>query len=97
MQDNASACSDLSSSSISRASIDSLNLASGLFGLILTDLLQNALKDEKVAENLMQKYKVGKSLRSQVEEDKKRMTAVTIFKCGQVVLDDKLLELVVEK
>ena len=54
MQDNASACSDLSSSSSSRASIDSLDLASGLFGLIFTYLLQNDLRDEKVAENSMQ-------------------------------------------
>ena len=54
MQNDVYACSDISYSSSSRASIGSLNLASGLFGLILTDLLQNALKDEKVAENLMQ-------------------------------------------
>ena len=53
--------------------------------------------DEKVAENLMQQYKFGKSLRSQVEEARKRMTDGIIFKCVQVVLDEKVLELVEEK
>ena len=97
MQDDASAHSKLSTSIRSRASVDSLNLASGLSGSIIMDLLQNALKDEKVAENLMQKYKVGKSLRSQVDKAKKRMTTGIIFKFGQVVLDEKVLELVEEK
>ena len=54
MQENASYHSNLSASSSSRASVDSLNLASGMYGSILTDLLQNTLKDEKVVDNLMQ-------------------------------------------
>ena len=90
MQDNACARSELSASIIPRASVDSLNLASGLSGSIIMDLLQNALKDEKVTD-------IGNSLRYQVEESKKRMTAGIIFKCGQVVLDEKVLELVEEK
>ena len=64
---------------------------------ILTDLIHNAHKDEKVSDNLIQQYMVGKSLRSQVEETKKIMTAVILFKCGQSVLDGKVLEIVEEK
>ena len=97
MQENASYHSNLSASNSSRASVVSLNLISSLSRSILTDLLQNALKYEKVAENLMQQYKAGKSLRSQVEETKKIMTAVILFKCGQSVLDGKVLEIVEEK
>ena len=67
MQENAYAGSELSASRGSRGSVYSLKLASGLSGSLLTDLLQNDLKNEKVAENLMQRYKVGKSLRYQVE------------------------------
>ena len=54
MQDNACARSELSASIIPRASVDSLNLAIGLSGSIIMDLLHNALKDEKVTDNLMQ-------------------------------------------
>ena len=97
MQDDASARSELLASSSLIASVDSLNIESGLYRSILTDLLKNALKDEKVAENLMQRYKVGKSLISQTEEAKKRATTSIIFKCDQVVLNEKVLELVEEK
>ena len=45
----------------------------------------------------MQRYKDGKSLRSQVEEAKKIMTAGILFKCGQKVLNEKVLELVEKK
>ena len=96
MQENASYHSNLSASNSSRASVVSLNLVSSLSRSILTDLLQNALKYEKVAENLMQQYKAGKSLRSQVEEVKNRMSTGITFRCGQVVLDEKVLELVEE-
>ena len=97
MQENASYHSNLSASSSSIASVDSLNLASGIYGSIITDLLQNALKDEKFSDNLMQRYKVGKSLISQVEEANKITTAGIIFKFGQVVLDEKVMELVEEE
>ena len=53
MQANASAHSELSASISSRSSANSLNLEIGMSGSILTDLLQNYLKDDKVADNLM--------------------------------------------
>ena len=58
---------------------------------IPTELLQNDLKDEKFADNLIQQYTVGKSVRSQLKEAKKRMTAGILFKCGQVVIYEKVL------
>ena len=54
MQDDACAHSEISASIRPRASVDSLNLASGLSGSILMDLLHNAFKYEKVTDNLMQ-------------------------------------------
>ena len=51
--------SDLTSSTI--ASVDSLNLTTGIAGGLLTDLLQDAIKNEHVQKNLDNRYVVGKT------------------------------------
>ena len=58
--------SDLTSSTI--ASVDSLNLTTRISGDLLTDLLQDAIKNEHAQKNLDHRYVVGKAPRTQVDE-----------------------------
>ena len=64
-----------------------LNLTSGLAGTIITDMLQYALKEEGVNENLKKRYAGGKILRGEIFEGKKRV------KASQLVLDSNFLNL----
>ena len=79
------------------ASVDYLNLTTGIAGDFLTDLLQDAIKKEHVQKNLDHCCVVGKALRKQVDECKQRMTAGFLFKNGHIVLDNKVLEIVAAK
>ena len=76
------------------ASIDSLNLKTGIAGDFLTDLLQDAIKNEYVQKNIYHRYVVGKALRTQVDGYKQRMTAGFLLKNGHIVLDNEVLEIV---
>ena len=73
---------------ITIASVDSLNLTTGIAGDFLTDLLQDSIKNKHVQKNLDHRYVVGKDLRTQVDECKQRMTAGLLFKNGHIVLDN---------
>ena len=79
--------SDLTSSTL--ASVDSLNLTTGIAGDLLTDLLQDTIKNEHVQKNLDHRYVVGKALRTQVDECKQRLTAAFIFKTDTLFLTTK--------
>ena len=87
--------SDLTSSTI--ASVDSLNLTTGIAGDLLTDILQDTNKKEHIQKNLDHSYVVGKALRTQDDECKQRMKAGFLLKNGHIVLDNKFLEIVAAK
>ena len=87
--------SNLTSSTI--ASVDSLNLTTRISGDLLTDLLQDSIKNERVQKNIDHHYVVGKALRTQVDECNQRMTAGFLFKNGHIFLDNKVLEIVAVK
>ena len=70
-----------------------LNFTSGLAGKIITDLLQYAMKEEGVNENLKKRYAEGKMLRGEIFEGKKRVTSRLLFKASQLGLDSNVLNL----
>ena len=76
--DNSTIMSDLTAPSIVK--VATLNLTTGIAGTLLTDLLQDALKNEHVRNNLESRYNVGKTLRQHTEQSKQRMTAGFLFK-----------------
>ena len=69
-----------------------VNLTEGILSKIMTDILQDALKNEGVHRNLHQREKQGRTMREEFLEDRKAMTAGRIFKHGKVLLDSKVLE-----
>ena len=70
-----------------------INLASGSAGIIITDLLHYAMMEEGVNENLKNRYAEGKMLRGEIFEGKKRVTAGLLFKANQPGLDINVLNL----
>ena len=56
-----------STSTATRSRVDQmLNLKCGLAGTIITDMLQYAMKEEGVNENLEKRYEKGKMLRGEI-------------------------------
>ena len=77
-----STSSSASNYSAKRSRVDqTLNLTSGSAGTIITDLLQYAMKEEGVNENLKKRYAEGKILRGEIFEGKNRVTAGFSLKC----------------
>ena len=74
-----------------------LNLAFWFSGTIITDLLQYAMKEEGVNNNLKNIYAEGKILRGEMSEGNKRVTSRLIFKAYQIGLDSDLLNLQEQK
>ena len=68
-----------------------LNLTSGLAGTIINDMLQYALKEEGVNDNLKKRYAEGKILRGEIFEGKKTVTAGLLFKASPLCLDNNVL------
>jgi len=56
----------------------------------MTDLLQHALKQKCVADNLKRRYDTSKSLRDEVLMEKKRFSAGLLFKTNKVCLDQEV-------
>ena len=76
----------------------SLNFKDGYSGLIFTDVLQNALKEKCVYENLKKRYAKAKVVKNALDKDNnKRFSAGTVFKSGKVCLDNEILALQVNK
>ena len=81
-----------STSSATRSRVaQTLNLTSGSAGTIITDMLQYALKEEGVNDNLKKRYAEGKILRGEIFEGKKRVTAGLLFKVSQLSLGSNVL------
>ena len=60
-------------------------------GTIITDILQYALKEVGVSDNLKKRYEEGKILRGEIFEGKKRATSGLLFKASQLGLDSNVL------
>ena len=81
------------STTICRRFTQTLNLKSGSTGTIITDMLQYALKEIGVNENLKKCCAEGKILRGEIFEGKNRGTAGLLFKASQLGLDSDVLNL----
>ena len=73
----------ISSISSTSSVAQTLNLTSGSVGKIITEMLQYALTEEGVNNNLKKIYAEGKILRGEIFEGKKRVTAGLLFKVSQ--------------
>ena len=56
-------------------------------------MLQYALKEEGVNDNLKKRYAEGNILRGEIFEGKRRVTAGLLFKASQLGLDSNVLNL----
>ena len=81
----------ISSISSTSSVAQTLNLTSGSAGTIITDMLQYALKEVGVCDNLKKRYEEGKKIRGELFEGKKRVTAGLLFKASQLGLDTDVL------
>jgi hypothetical protein len=100
VHDAATVLSDISNSdsSSNRSLPQSLNLSSGYAGDVVTGMLQYAIKNEKNAENLENKYKEGRTLKESLsQQDNKHFTAGSLFKANRVAIDSEVLEYMEEK
>ena len=86
----------ISSSTRSRVA-QTLNLKFGLASTIITDLIQYAMKEEDVNDNLKKRYAECKILRGEIFEGKNRVTAGLLFKASQLGLDSNVLNLQEQK
>ena len=80
----------ISSSTRSRVA-QTLNLKFGLASTIITDLIQYAMKEEDVNDNLKKRYAECKIIWGEIFEDKNRVTAKLLFKASQLGLDSNVL------
>ena len=70
-----------------------LHLENGLIGIVMTDLLQDALKQEDVTKNMEKRYAKGRTLCAVFANDKVTMIAGNIFKFNRIILDKDVLDL----